>query len=254
MCQAKPGPRCSADTGAAWNRAKSDLASAESSLSEAEKQVHSAVTYDINTNTPESRQLREDWESYRDGLLANVNALRNTVEAAKYSYFATPDGLERLNAHIRETEGQFTTRREGFFDDDGEWINVSYKEYKNTTSKFVMEQARSHRIRQKAAYETVNNPQYNKIQKYSASSSLINQGLAELQHLETSLTVNQIEREQAVQRCYVSRNSATDIQQLIANDRSIDLTRIKIHYLQDHIRDLKKYRESLGVTEIMSQK
>lgn len=254
MCQAKPGPRCSADTGAAWNKAKSDLASVESSLSEAEKQVKVAVTYDINTNTAESRQLREDWESYRDGLAANLNALKNTVEAAKYSYFATPDGIERLNAHIRDTEGQLTTRREGFFDDDGEWIDVSYKEYKNTTSKFVMEQAKSHRARQKASYETVNNPQYNKIQKYSASSSLINQGLVELQHLETSLTVTQIEREQAVQRCYISRNNVTDVQQLIANDRSIDLARIKIHYLQDHIRDLKKFRASLGITEIMTQK
>lgn len=266
MCQAKPGPRCSNDTAKEWTSAHNSLKAIREEWTTAEQTYNQALTYHRQMNTPESQALLDGWKERVDHLEASKEELERKTLDAEYSFYSTPQGMERLKNKNEEVGQKLVNRIDGFMLDDGDWADVRYPEYANTERTFILQQAQAHRQRQTEAYNYVNHPNlpgftpaFNASpslkghERYIAASHLISRAEAEKKAIESSLTSSKKDEEKALVNCYVNRNNTESTQALIAAKRSVKLAQIKLVYLNMHLRDLRLFSAQHAPREIIAQ-
>lgn len=244
MCEAKPGPRCSAHALNELNAATFALNNAKTDMVGAEQNYDAAVVYHRQVNTPESAQLLKQWQTYMASLTKNTTVLHNKQRRAQFAYNSTPKGSQDLHYSVIENQNSSKTIHDGIMLDDGDWASVNYKEPANAQSTVYLEQGVLYRERQKDAAKQLS-AAGNSLEKYAVVDSLLEKSRKQEAVIMDYLRTEAQKVPGLLENCVATRNSPETVAAFKKAKQNIRAAETAKTYAAMLISDLEQAKGNL---------
>lgn len=229
MCQAKPGPRCSADT-------HKVLVSSYAKVVQAEQTFNKLNELNVNGNLNNEVLLAEQ----------QLNQERTNYSKDYHMFYATRSGFETLQNKIKQLEGKTVLVREGALMDDGDWADASYKEYASWKESNILERAKIHRqwqISTSKALESIEatSPEIAIKRSYELRESISNN----VNSVRRLLAEHKNQEQAILDEVISTRNSSDSVEKLRQNRRTVHAFETYLTYASIEFNDLKDYENTV---------
>ena len=229
MCQAKPGPRCSADT-------HKVLLTSYAKVSQAEETLNRLLNSNNSHNLDNEIRLAEQ----------QLEQEKLNYSKDYHMFYATRTGFQTLQNKIKSLEGKTVTIREGAMLDDGDWSDTSYKEYASWKESNILERAQIHRQWQLSTAKALNSieetsPEVAIKRSYELRESISNN----IKNVRRLLEAQKNQTTQIIDEVISTRNSPESVDRLRQNKRTIHAFETYLTYSNIEFNDLKDYENSV---------